>query len=109
NGATIMLASTTTSGNCSTGETVNLGTLTGGDSTRPARFAATHAWSAGNTTLTGTIRARTDGAQNPTPTRARDFNPSTTATTLRSATGNFHICDTNAGGGNCLPVLSGGV
>jgi hypothetical protein len=109
NGATIMLASTTTSGNCSTSETVNLGTLTGGNSTRRARYAATYAWSSGNTVLTVTIGARTDGSQDTTLTGTWTFNPSATATTLVSATGNFHVCDTNAGGGNCLPVLSGGV
>ena len=33
----------------------------------------------------------------------RPFAPSI----LESATGAFHICDTNSGGGNCLPAVSG--
>jgi hypothetical protein len=107
NGATIMLGSTTTSGNCATSEAVNLGTLTGGNSNRNARFNATYAWSNGNKTLTITIGARTVGAQNPTTSGTWTFNPTTTATKLQSSTGSYHACDTNTGGGSCLPVATG--
>ena len=107
NGATIMLASTTTSGGCATSEAVDLGTLTGGSSNRNARFSATYAWSNGNKTLSVTIGARINGAQNPTISGTWTFNPTTTATELLSATGGLHTCDTNTGGGSCLPALTG--
>ena len=34
-------------------------------------------------------------------------NPTTVATSLQSATGAFHTCDTNTGGGSCLPTVTG--
>jgi len=105
NGTTIMLASTTTSGNCGTGETVDLGTLTGGNSNKNARFSATYVWSNGNKTLTVTLGARTNGSQDPNVTGTWTLNPTTTATKLLSTTGSFHTCSTNTGGGNCLPTL----
>jgi hypothetical protein len=108
NGGTIMLASTTTTGGCSTGEAVDLGTLNGGSSNRSARFDATYAWSNGSKTLTVTIGARTSGSQNPNVSGTWTLDPTTTATRLLSAIGSFHTCDTNTGGGNCLPTVSGG-
>jgi hypothetical protein len=107
-GATIVLASITTSGGCAAGETVDLGRLTGGNSNRNSRFNAAYAWSNANKTLTITIGARISGAQNPIISGTWTLNPTTTATKLLSSTGSFHTCDTNAGGGNCLPTASGG-
>jgi hypothetical protein len=104
---TIMLGSTTTAGGCSTAEAVNLGTLTGGTANHKARWSANYAWSAGNTKLTITLGALTNGT-NPTVSGTWTLNPSTTASRLLSATGSFHTCDTNTGGGNCLPALTGG-
>lgn len=106
NGATIMLGSTTTSGVCATSETVNLGKLTGGSSNKNGRWNATYAWSNSNTTLTITIGTLTSGS-NPTITGTWTANPTTTAAKLLSTTGAFHICDTNAGGGSCLPTATG--
>ena len=71
-------------------------------------LASNYAWSNGNKTLTVTIGSRIAGAQNPAVSESWTFNPTATATKLLSATGSFHACDTNAGGGNCLPALSGG-
>jgi hypothetical protein len=103
-GATIVLASTTTNGNsCSAAETTDLGTLTGGTSTKKGRVTATYAWSNNNRTLAITIT----GASASTIAGNWTFNPTTTTTGLLSATGNYHTCDTNAGGGNCLPTAVG--
>jgi hypothetical protein len=107
NGTTIQLASTTTSGNCAAAETVDLGTLTGGNSNKNARFSASYAWSNGNKTLTVTIGTRTNGAQDPNVTGTWTLNPTATATKLLSTTGSFHTCSTNTGGANCLPTLGG--
>jgi hypothetical protein len=107
-GSTILLGSTT-AGNtaCATGETANLGKLTGGSATANGRWSATYTWTNNNTKLTVVLGARTTG-NNPTVTGTWTFNPTTTATKVLSATGSFHICDTNAGGGNCLPTMTGG-
>ena len=101
----ILLGSTTTNGGCATNEAVDLGKLTGGGSNRNARYNATYVWTNSNTTLTVTIGNRLLGT-NPTITGTWTLNPTTTATKLLSATGGFHICDTNAGGGNCLPTTA---
>ncbi len=103
-GATIMIATTTLAGSCGTGEALDLGKLTGGSSNRNARYSATYAWSNGNKTLTVTIGVRTSGSADPTVSGTWTFNPTTTATKMLSSTGSFHICDTNTGGGNCLPT-----
>ena len=106
-GATVVLGSTATSGACAASETVNLGKLSGGTSSANARFSATYAWSAGNTKLTVTVGARTVGLSNPTVSGVWTLNPTTTASKLLSSTGSFHACDTNTGGGACLPGLTG--
>ena len=106
-GATIVLGSTTTFGTCAAGETVNLGSLTGGTSNTNARWNATYAWTNANTTLTVTIGSRTNGPANTTISGTWTFNPTTTASNLLSATGSFQTCNNNAGGGNCLPTISG--
>ncbi len=105
---TIWLASTTTSGGCATTEAVNLGRITGGSLSDNARFAATYAWSNGNTRLTVTIGSRTAGNRSPTMNGSWIFTPTTTSTKLLSTTGSFHICDTNTGGGSCTPALTVG-
>jgi hypothetical protein len=103
----ILLGSTTTSGACSTAETTNLGTLTGGTAAANGRFNATYAWSNGSKTLTVTLGTRTSGTSTITTSGTRTLNPTTTSSKLQSATGAFHVCDTNAGGGDCLPTASG--
>jgi hypothetical protein len=35
--------------------------------------------------------------------------PTTNAARLRAASGGAHVCDNNAGGGDCLPAVSGGI
>ncbi len=89
-------------------ESVSIGTLTGGTiSGCNCRFNATYAWSNGNKTLTITIGTRIAGYSNPTISAATwTFTPTTTASKLQSATGGFHICDNNSGGGNCLPATT---
>ena len=94
--------------NVAPSETLNLGQLTGGlTGGCNCRFNATYAWSNGNQTLTITLGTRTVGYANPTLNSAtRTFNPTTSASKMQSGTGAFHICDTNSGGGNCLPTTS---
>ena len=106
-GATIMVGTTTTLGSCGTGEALNLGRLTGGTSAANGRWFATWAWSGGNTVLTVTLGLRTSGSSNVTTSGTWTFNPTTTAAKLLSATGSFHTCDTNTGGGSCLPTMTG--
>ena len=106
-GGTIMLGSTTVLGACSTSETVNLGRLTGGTAGANGRFTATWAWSNGNKTLTITLGFRTSGSTAITTSGTWTFDPTTTASKLESATGSFHVCDSNAGGGDCLPTVTG--
>jgi hypothetical protein len=91
-------------------ESLDLGTLSGGSiGGCNCRFNATFAWSNGNTTMTITIGARTVGYANPTIGSATwTLNPTTLTSKLQSSTGGFHICDTNTGGGNCLPSTVGG-
>jgi hypothetical protein len=106
NGTTIVLGATATTGTCSASETNNLGTLKNGSANANARWAATWVWSNANKTLTITLGTRVQGSA-PTISGTWSFYPVTTATKLLSATGSFHICDTNTGGGNCLPTLTG--
>ena len=106
-GASILLGSTASSGSCGTSEALNLGRLSGGGSSRNNRYAAVYTWSNGNRTLTITVGARTVGPGNPTITGTWTLSPTTNPARLLSATGGFHVCDTNAGGGNCLPTVSG--
>lgn len=92
------------------GETLDLGQLTGGIiGGCNCRFNASYAWSSGNKTLTLTIGTRTVGYTYPTIGLATwTFNPTTSTSKLLSQSGAFHICDTNSGGGNCLPATSAG-
>jgi len=104
-GNIIMLGDTLST--CSATATVSIGAISGGSANKQTVFAATYAWSANNTVLTVTIGTRTTGSQNPTITGILTFNPTTTATGMLSATGSFHNCDTNTGGANCLPTITG--
>ena len=106
-GATIVLGSTTTSGTCGASETVNLGKLSGGSSGANARWSATYTWSNSNKTLTVTIGSRTVGSSNPSVSGTWTFTPTTTSSKLLSSAGSFQTCNTNTGGGNCLPTMSG--
>ena len=106
NGNTIVLGATATTGACSSTETANLGSLTVGSSNKNGRWNATWTWSNANKTLTVTIGTATAGSS-PTTSGIWTFNPVTTASKLLSNTGAFHVCDTNAGGGLCLPAATG--
>jgi hypothetical protein len=92
---------------CATNTTVTVGAISGGSSNKTAAYNATWVWTNSNTTLTITIGTRTSGAQDPTITGTLTFTPTTTATSMLSATGNYHNCDTNTGSGNCLPTITG--
>lgn len=102
----ITLGSTGT-GNCSATEVPRLGFLTGGAIDRNMRFAATWSWSSDGRTLTITVGARTVGSGNYSQSGAWTFTPTTNTNFVKSATGGIHVCDTNAGGGNCTPPASG--
>lgn len=100
----IVLGSTQ-SGNCSaTDLTPRLGSLTGGAVDRNFRFAATWDWSNGNRTLTATVGARLSGTGNYSNSGAWTFTP---AASVQSATGSLGLCNSNAGGANCLPAVAG--
>ncbi len=106
-GGTIMLGVTGTGGTCSTATATTVGTLTSLTINRAARYNTTFAWSAGNTVLMLTIGSRSAGAQDPTISGTAVYTPTTTATGLLSATGSFHACSSNSGGGNCTPTATG--
>jgi hypothetical protein len=104
----LLIGSAVTSGAPTAGETVSLGSLTGSFSSS-TRFSATYAWTNGNKTLTVTLGSKISGPASAklSPT-TWTFNPTTTAANLQSSAGANHICDTNTGGGNCLPTPTGG-
>ena len=106
-GGTVMLGVTGSGTTCSTATATTIGTLTSLTINRAARYAATYTWSAGNTVLTVTIGARSAGAQDPTISGTAVYTPTTTATGLLSATGSFHTCSSNTGGGSCTPSATG--
>lgn len=103
---TIVLGTSVNSGACNATETAALGTLVGGTSNKNGRFAATWNWSNGDRTLTVTIGNHTAGSF-PTLTGTWTFDPTTVTGNVLSAAGDFHVCDSNAGGGDCLPTVSG--
>lgn len=100
---TIYIGSTSTV--CGVGETLSVGTLTGGTLGLLGRWNASYTWSNSNKTLTVALTA--GGALATVGSGAMTFNPSTVTTKLMSATGNQHVCDNNSGGGTCLPTASG--
>lgn len=103
----VALGSSTTTGPCSATETTSVGTLSGGTVTSGARWNATYTWLNANTTLRVVLRSRIGGSLPVVATGSWVFNPTTTAANLASATGGFHVCDTNVGGGECLPAGTG--
>lgn len=103
----IQLGSTTTNGSCSADETLTVGALTGGTIDNAARWEATYTWGNARRRLTIVVGSRVGGAPAPAATGAWTFTPTSTADKLSSATGGFHICDTNSGGGICLPAATG--
>lgn len=103
----IVLGSTQT-GSCTAGDTSpRLGFLTGGTIDRNFRLAATWSWSNDNRVLTITVGSRLSGNGNYGHGGSWTFTPTPDAASLQSATGGFHVCDSNAGGGNCLPSVAG--
>ena len=92
---------------CNATTTVTTGTISGGTATKTAAYNITWAWTNTNTTLTITIGTRTSGSQDAAITGTLTFNPTTTVTNTLSATGAYHNCDSNSGGGNCLPTITG--
>ncbi len=105
-GGQVVLGSTGTGATCSTAQ-ANLGVLGGFTVNRASRFNATWTWSAGNTVLTVTVGTLSAGNANTQVTGTGTLTPNTVATSLLSATGGFHTCSSNTGGGNCLPVATG--
>lgn len=110
-GGPIYLGSATTSGACGAGEVLSVGTLTGSTVLSNGRWDATFTWSNANKTLTVELDNRIHGSVLALTTLGLlpswVFNPTTRATKLLSATGAEHVCDSNAGGGTCLPAPTG--
>lgn len=104
----IQIGSATTSGGCGAGEVLSVGTLTGPTVLSNARWNATYTWSNSNKTLTVVLGARISGILGTTISIGSwTFNPTTRTAKLLSAAGAQHVCDSNAGGGTCLPVATG--
>ena len=103
----IMLGVTASSGTCAATETLSLLKLTGGTSSANGRYNATWAWSNGNKTVTMTVGNTKLAGGTSTTAGTWTANPTTDAGNLQSATGAFHTCDTNTGGGNCLVTATG--
>ena len=103
----IVLGSTQ-SGSCSpTDAAPRLGFLTGGTIDRNYRLAATWSWSNDGRTLTITVGSRLSGSGNYSHSGTWTFTPTPNVAFLKSATGAIHVCDNNAGGGNCTPPVNG--
>lgn len=102
----IVLGSTQ-AGNCSANEIPRLGWLAGGSIDKNMRLAASWSWSADARTLTITLGSRTTGSGNYSQSGTWTFTPTSNAALMRSSTGGFHVCDSNAGGGNCTPTVGG--
>jgi hypothetical protein len=102
---TLWLGSTTSTGACTGGESVTLGTLTGGTlGACDCRYSATYAWSGDSRTLTVTVGTRVEGISDASLSASTwTFTPSTNTAALLSATGEYHICDSDAGGADCRP------
>lgn len=103
----IVLGSTGT-GSCAANDTSpRLGFLTGGAIDRNFRLAATWGWSSDGRVLTITVGARLSGSGNYGQAGSWTFTPTTNPALLQSVSGGVHVCDSNAGGANCLPNVSG--
>jgi hypothetical protein len=92
---------------CSAATPVTVGAFSSGTSNKTAAYSITWSWTNGNKTLTITIGSRSSGSQDPSISGTLSFAPTTSALHMLSATGAYHNCDSNAGGGNCLPTLTG--
>jgi hypothetical protein len=103
----VVIGAVAVSGTCNAAEANNCCKLSGGTSSANARYNATYTWSNGNKTLAVTIGSTKLAGSTSSSGGTWTFNPVTTATVLLSSTGAFHICDTNTGSGNCLPVATG--
>ena len=103
----IMLGVTASSGTCAATETLSLVKLTGGTSNANGRFNATWAWSNANKTVTMTVGSTKLAGGVSSVAGTWIVNPTTVAGNLLSATGAFHTCDTNTGGGTCLVTATG--
>ena len=87
-----------------------VGRISGASVSRFARYATIHTWNAARTQLTVDVRGVEAGqAATVTAVDGPAFNPTTDATKLRSAVGAAHVCDTNTGGCDCLPEVTGSV
>jgi hypothetical protein len=102
---TIWLGSTG-SGDCTSNETVHLGRLMGGTiENGNSRFYASYDWNTAQTGLIVTIGPLLSGTTYPTLSGSQwTLTPTANASDLLSGTGGYHICDTNASDGNCLPA-----
>ena len=105
--ATVLLGAVGSSGACTPGGATRLGALTGGRPNRPGRWSASYRWSAGGAVLTVTLGPQTAG-RNVNDRGTWRFEPTTDPGVLRSAVGGHRVCDTNVGGGTCLPAATGG-
>ena len=103
----IVLGSTQTGSCAATDTSPRLGFLTGGTIDRNMRLAATWSWSGDGRTLTIAVGARLSGNGNYSTEGTWTFTPTSNAAFVQSSTGGIHVCDTNAGGGNCTPTVSG--
>ncbi len=103
----IVLGSTQTGSCAATDTSPRLGFLTGGTIDRNMRLAATWSWSGDGRTLTIAVGARLSGTGNYSTQGTWTFTPTSNAAFVKSSTGGIHVCDTNAGGGNCTPTVSG--
>jgi hypothetical protein len=92
---------------CNATTTVTTGTISGGTSSKTAAYNITWTWTNSNATITITIGTRASGSQDPTITGTLTFTPTTNPINTLSATGAYHNCDTNTGGGNCQPTITG--
>lgn len=101
---TIWLGSTG-SGDCTSNETVHLGRLTGGTiENGNSRFAACYDWNDEHTSLVVTVGALVLGSYPTVSDNTWTLTPTENTDYLLSGSGGYHICDTNADGGNCLPA-----
>jgi hypothetical protein len=101
----IALGSSANGATCSTSG-LDLGTLTGLHVTSNSRYAASWSWNGADTVLTITVGSRAAGPT-PTVTGTGTFAPTTASDALLSDVGGYHVCTSNSGGGNCLPVATG--
>ena len=104
---TIWLGSTG-SGDCTSNETVHLGRLTGSTiGNGNSRFYASYDWNLEQTGLIVTVGALVSGTIYPTMSDGPwTLTPTDNTDDLLSDSGGYHICDTNADGGNCLPAAN---